>query len=42
MAAAVALTVTAVRRGRSTRREGVILVAAYGLVVVGFLFAGNR
>ena len=41
-AAAVVLTVLVVRNGRSTRREGAILVAAYVLVVVGFLFAGNR
>jgi Ca2+/H+ antiporter len=32
----------AVRNGRSTGREGVVLVAAYSVVVVGFLFAGNR
>jgi Ca2+:H+ antiporter len=42
MGAAVMLTALAVRDGRSTRREGAGLVAAYGLVIVGFLFAGNR
>jgi Ca2+/H+ antiporter len=34
--------VVAVRNGRSTRRDGVVLVVAYALVVLGFLFAGNR
>ena len=42
MGAAVMLTVLAVRTGRSTRRDGILLVAAYVLVVVGFLLAGNR
>jgi Ca2+/H+ antiporter len=42
MAAAVVLTVMVVRDGRTSRREGVVLVAAYGLVVLGFLLAGNR
>jgi Ca2+:H+ antiporter len=42
MAAAVVLTVLVVRDSRTTRREGVVLVAAYALVVVGFLLAGNR
>jgi Ca2+:H+ antiporter len=41
-AAAVVLTVLAVWNGRSTRRGGLVLVVAYLLVVVGFLFAGNR
>ena len=41
-AAAVALTVFAVRDGRSSRREGALLVAVYALVVLGFLVAGNR
>jgi Ca2+:H+ antiporter len=42
MAGAVLLTVGAVRDARSHRREGVVLVAAYLGVVVGFLVAGNR
>jgi Ca2+/H+ antiporter len=42
MAAAVVLTVMVVRDGRSNRRGGVVLVAAYALIVIGFLFAGNR
>jgi Ca2+:H+ antiporter len=42
MAGAVALTAVAVRDGRSRRREGGLLVAAYAGVVLGFLFAGNR
>jgi Ca2+:H+ antiporter len=42
MAAAVLLTVLVVRDGRTSRRGGLVLVAAYALVVVGFLFAGNR
>jgi Ca2+:H+ antiporter len=42
MAAAVVLTVLVVRDGRTNRRGGFVLVAAYLLVVVGFLFAGNR
>src|SRR5204862_7462055 len=41
-AAAVGLTVTTVWNGRSTQRGGTLLVAAYALVVIGFLFAGNR
>jgi len=41
-AAGVALTVFAVRNGRSRRRDGALLVAVYALVVVGFLLAGNR
>jgi Ca2+:H+ antiporter len=42
MAAAVAVTVAVVLDGRSRRREGGLLVAAYAGVVLGFLFAGNR
>jgi Ca2+:H+ antiporter len=42
MAAAVVLTMLVVRDGRTSRREGVVLVAAYAIVVVGFLLAGNR
>jgi Ca2+:H+ antiporter len=42
MAGAVGLTALAVRNGRSTHRQGAMLVAAYALVVVGFAFAGNR
>jgi Ca2+:H+ antiporter len=42
MAAAVVLTVLVVRDGRTNRRGGVLLVAGYALVVVGFLLAGNR
>ena len=42
MAAAVALTVLVLRDGHTNRRGGFVLVASYVLVVVGFLFAGNR
>jgi Ca2+:H+ antiporter len=42
MAAAVVLSVLVVWNGRTGRRGGVVLVAAYALVVIGFLFAGNR
>ncbi len=42
MAAAVVLTVSVVFRGRSNGRSGVLLVAAYALIVVGFLLTGNR
>jgi Ca2+:H+ antiporter len=42
MAAAVVLTVVGIRDGRSKRREGALLVAAYAFVVMGFLLAGNR
>ena len=42
IAAAVALTVWAVRDGRSHKREGVLLLSGYALVVVGFALAGNR
>ena len=42
MAGAVGATALAVWNGRSTQRGGTMLVAAYALVVVGFLLAGNR
>jgi len=42
MAGAVALTAVMVWDGRSNRREGVMLLIAYGGVVAGFLVAGNR
>jgi Ca2+:H+ antiporter len=42
MAAAVAITIAMVRDGRSRRFEGAMLAAAYALVVVGFLVAGDR
>jgi Ca2+:H+ antiporter len=42
IAGAVALTVAMVWDGRSNRREGVMLLIAYGGVVAGFLVAGNR
>jgi Ca2+:H+ antiporter len=42
MAGAVVLTVAMVCDGRSNRREGVMLLIAYGGVVAGFLVAGNR
>jgi Ca2+:H+ antiporter len=42
VALAVALTVWAVRDGRSHKREGVVLLSGYVLVVLGFAFAGNR
>jgi Ca2+/H+ antiporter len=42
MAAAVVLTLFVVRDGRTSRRDGLVLVIAYAFVVAGFLFAGNR
>jgi Ca2+:H+ antiporter len=42
MGAAVLITVAMVRDGHSRRWEGGVLVAAYGLVAVGFLLAGDR
>jgi Ca2+:H+ antiporter len=42
MAAAVGLTAYAVRDGISHRREGLMLLAAYALVVVGILVTGSR
>ena len=36
------LTAAMVWDGRSNRREGVMLLIAYGGVVAGFLVAGNR
>jgi Ca2+:H+ antiporter len=41
-AAAVVLTVFVVLDGRSRRRDGTLLVAVYAVIVLGFLFAGNR
>ena len=42
MAGAVALAGKTVRDGSTSRREGVVLIVAYALVVAGFLVAGNR
>jgi len=42
MAGAVGLVTATVWDGRSRRWEGVVLVAAYVAVAVGFLVAGNR
>jgi Ca2+:H+ antiporter len=42
MAGAVGLTLAMVSDARSKRWEGVLLVAAYGAIAVGFGFAGNR
>jgi Ca2+/H+ antiporter len=42
MAAAVLITLAMVRDGHSRRWEGRVLVATYGLVVLGFLLAGDR
>jgi Ca2+:H+ antiporter len=42
MAGAVAITVAMVSDGRSRRWEGMLLVAAYVAVAVGFAVAGNR
>jgi Ca2+:H+ antiporter len=42
MGAAVALAGKTVWDGRTSRPDGVVLIAAYAVVVVGFLLAGNR
>ena len=42
MAGAVALSANTVADGRTSRRDGIVLIVAYALVVVGFLAAGNR
>jgi len=42
MAAAVALAGKTVWDGRTSRFDGTMLMAAYGVVAVGFLLAGNR
>ena len=42
MAGAVALACKTVWDGCTSRREGMMLIGAYALVVVGFLVAGNR
>ena len=42
MAAAVLITLAIVRDGHSWRWEGRVLVATYGVVVLAFLFAGDR
>jgi Ca2+:H+ antiporter len=39
---AVALTFWAVRDGRSHKREGMVLLAGYALIVVAFLLTGDR
>jgi Ca2+:H+ antiporter len=42
MAGAVVLAAATVRDGRTSHREGLVLIVAYALVVAGFLAAGNR
>ena len=42
MAGAVALAGKTVAGGRTSRRDGIVLIVAYALVVAGFLAAGNR
>jgi len=42
MAAAVVLAGATIVNGRSSRREGMVLIVAYVLIAVGFLAAGNR
>ncbi|HEY4413483.1 MAG TPA: calcium/proton exchanger [Gaiellaceae bacterium] len=42
MAAAVVLAGKTVLDGRTSHREGRLLIVAYAIVVVGFLLAGNR
>ncbi len=42
MGVAVLITLAMVRDGHSRRWEGRVLVATYGLVVIGFLLAGDR
>ena len=42
MAAAVVLAGATIVNGRSSRREGMVLIVAYVLIALGFLAAGNR
>jgi len=42
MAGAVGLAGVTIANGRSSRREGMVLIVAYVLVAIGFLLAGNR
>ena len=42
MAGAVVLAAATVRDGRTSHREGIVLIVAYAFVVAGFLAAGNR
>ncbi|HEY4412260.1 MAG TPA: calcium/proton exchanger [Gaiellaceae bacterium] len=42
MGAAVALAGKTVWDGETSRSDGVVLIAAYAVVVIGFLLAGNR
>jgi Ca2+:H+ antiporter len=42
MGGAVVLAGATIANGRSSRREGMLLIVAYVLVAVGFLIAGNR
>ena len=42
MAAATGLVAATISDGHSRRWEGALLIAGYAVVVVGFLFAGNR
>lgn len=42
MGGAVVLAVTTVLDGKTSRREGILLIVAYAAVVGGFLAAGNR
>ena len=42
MGGAVALAGATIWNGRTGKRQGVALIVAYGIVVAGFLAAGNR
>ena len=42
MAGAVGLAGATIANGKSSRREGMLLIGAYVLVALGFLAAGNR
>jgi Ca2+/H+ antiporter len=42
MASAAVLVAATVWDGRSRRREGALLIAAYAAAVLGFLFGGGR
>jgi Ca2+/H+ antiporter len=42
MAGAAVIVAATVWDGRSHRREGMLMVAAYAAAVLGFLFGGGR
>jgi Ca2+/H+ antiporter len=42
MAGAAVIVTAVVWDGHSSRKEGVLLVAAYAAAVLGFLFGGGR